>query len=476
MDLLEFVPLFDELIWMRRKKNLPPGPYALPIFGYLPFLGSEAYRTLYNLSQKYGPIFSLYLGRKLVIVLNNYDVVKEALSNVNIMDRPEHPPNHLLPDSINMAISSGEIWKEQKLFFIQTIRKLGMGKQEMERLIQEELQQFCREIENGKGSPINLGPLLMTSVSNNIFALLTGRKLNYTDKDRLFLNDSLALMTLYFRPTRIHAFFPSVKSWMAKLKIWGYDEVRSQMLKLSEFINGQIEEHKNSSNCGSSNYIDEFLAHMNEHNSTTFTERMLRGNIQSLFGAGSTPARATIEWALVCMVLYPDIQKVVHEELDSVIGKERFPAWNDFKTLPYTTAVMYEVMRKCTIIPISMLRTNRTKCRIGGYDVPEGSIIMTNIWGVHHDSKVWRDPFTFRPERFLQNGDVVKPSEFIPFSYGRRKCPGEEMALMEVFLYFTTLMQRYNIEPPAENVSCYKKVLGIANMAIPDNICLKLRE
>ncbi|GFY33382.1 cytochrome P450 2U1 [Trichonephila clavipes] len=146
---------------------------------------------------------------------------------------------------------------------------------------------------------------------------------------------------------------------------------------------------------------------------------MLKGNFQSFFSAGSTPSRATLEWCFMSILRYPDVQKAIHEELDAVLGRDRRPTWDDHLALPYTMSVIYEVMRQNTIVPISMLRCTSSRTKIAGYDIPKDTIVMTNIWGVHHDPKDWNDPFSFKPERFLMDGKAVKPQAFIPFSFGK---------------------------------------------------------
>ncbi|GFU45719.1 cytochrome P450 2J6 [Nephila pilipes] len=463
--------------WLQRGKNLPPGPRGLPVLGYLPFLGSEAYRTLHNLTDKYGPIFSFYLGRKLVVVLGNYDVVKEALSNNKIMDRPKNPPNHLLPNSTSLSVSNGLIWKEQRRFSVQVLRELGMAKSKMEDFIQIQLNMLMEVIDSKKGSPINLDEILLPSVSNVVLTMLTGRSLDFKDKDRLFLNKMLQTMVVFFRPTRFHAYFPSLRYWVAKLKIWGYDQAEYYMDKFEKFIVAQIENHKKAlDNHYVQNYIDSYLLVLKSkaEKVSSFSEKMLKGNFQSFFSAGSTPSRATVEWCFMSMLCYPEVQKAIHEELDAVVGKDRRPTWNDHLMLPYTMSVIYEVMRQNTIVPISMLRCTSKRTQIAGYDIPKDTIVMPNIWGVHHDPKDWDDPFIFKPERFLKDGKAVKPQAFIPFSYGRRNCPGEDMAIIMVFLFFTSLMQRYSITLP-DSDSGIKQVVGVAKLVILDNVCLKRR-
>ncbi|GFS66620.1 cytochrome P450 2J6 [Trichonephila inaurata madagascariensis] len=421
--------------------------------------------------------YCFYLGRKLVVVLGNFDVVKEALSNNKIMDRPKNPPNDLLPNSTSLSVSNGLIWKEQRHFSVQALREHGMAKSKMEDIIQIQLNMLMEEIDSKKGNPMNLDQLLLPTVSNVILTMLIGKPLDFKDKDRVFLNKMLQTMVVFFRPTRFHAYFPSLRYWMASLKIWGYDKAEYYMNKFEKFIVAQIEHHKKTfDNQNVQNYIDSYLLTLKTkiEKVSSFSEKMLKGNFQSFFSAGSTPSRATLEWCFMSMLRYPDVQKAIHEELDTVLGRDRRPTWDDHLDLPYTMSVIYEVMRQNTIVPISMLRCTSSRTKIAGYDIPEGTIVMTNIWGVHHDPKDWDDPFSFKPERFLMDGKAVKPQAFIPFSYGKRNCPGEDMAIIMVFLFLTTLMQRYSITLPDTDFDI-KQVVGVAKLVILDNVCLKIR-
>ncbi|XP_022258486.1 vitamin D 25-hydroxylase-like, partial [Limulus polyphemus] len=118
------------------------------------------------------------------------------------------------------------------------------------------------------------------------------------------------------------------------------------------------------------------------------------------------------------MAAYPDVQKRVQNEIDSFIGRERLPSWDDHLHLPYTQAVLYEAQRWQTIVPLSLLRYTREDTTVQGYNIPKGTIVMNNIWAVHNDPKYWKNPSEFFPEHFLsQDGTtLVKPEYFIPFT------------------------------------------------------------
>ena len=85
-------------VYVKRRTKLPPGPsWSLPLLGNIPFLMMEFYRTgaeepeylLANMAKKYGEIFSLKIGTKLVVVANGYKTIAEGFKNHHMNDRPE---------------------------------------------------------------------------------------------------------------------------------------------------------------------------------------------------------------------------------------------------------------------------------------------------------------------------------------------------------------------------------------------------
>ena len=67
-----------------------------------------------------------------------------------------------------------------------------------------------------------------------------------------------------------------------------------------------------------------------------------------------------------------------------------------------------------------------------------------HTFGIMHNPEVFDSPETFKPERFLDsNGNYLSTRHpgFIPFGMGRRACPGEKLALADLFLIITNLLQ-----------------------------------
>ncbi|GFY73858.1 vitamin D 25-hydroxylase [Trichonephila inaurata madagascariensis] len=186
-------------------------------------------------------------------------------------------------------------------------------------------------------------------------------------------------------------------------------------------------------------------------------------NVIDIFGAGSETVRTSILWFVYSMAAFPDTQKKVQQEISEVIGTERDPEYLDMKCMPYTHAVIMELMRWKTIVPLDLMHYTLADTKVGGYDIPKETIVIANFWQAHNDPRYWEEPETFKPERFLSKDgkSIVKSKYFMPFSLGKRACPGESMAYLEMFLYFTSMLQKYDISFPSGVKPTFEAKLSI---------------
>ncbi|TDL20071.1 cytochrome P450 [Rickenella mellea] len=179
----------------------------------------------------------------------------------------------------------------------------------------------------------------------------------------------------------------------------------------------------------------------------------IKWSATSLYGGGSDTSVSSIYTFYLVMVLFPHIQTRAQAEIDSVIGStngdgpDRIPGLEDRGKLVYVDAVLKEVLRWQPVVPMGVPHVNTENDVYNGYFIPKGSIVMANIWQMAHDPDVYHDPFDFKPERFLGETPEPDPHSFT-FGFGRRICPGKELADTSLFLVICQTLAVFAIAKP----------------------------
>lgn len=167
---------------------------------------------------------------------------------------------------------------------------------------------------------------------------------------------------------------------------------------------------------------------------------------------GTDTVAILIEWILARMVIHPDIQSNVHDELDKVVGRSRPLMESDIQSTVYLSAVVKESLRLHPPGPLlSWARLAITDTIVDGYNVPAGTTAMVNMWAITRDPQVWVDPLKFLPDRFLckDGGNGADFSvlgsdlRLAPFGSGRRTCPGKILGLATVSYWVGTLLHEF---------------------------------
>lgn len=164
-----------------------------------------------------------------------------------------------------------------------------------------------------------------------------------------------------------------------------------------------------------------------------------------LFIAGAETTSTGMAWFGLYLAAYPEIQEKLHQEILGVVGKSRLPSLDDRARMPYYEAVMQEVLRMSSFVYLSIFHSTLADAELGGYTIPKDTMIIPNLYSCNHDVEYWGDPEVFRPERFLSadGQTVIRQEVTIPFSTGKRTCPGENLARAELFTFSTTICQRF---------------------------------
>ena len=471
----------------RWTSRYPPGPVPWPVLGNLlqVDLDNMPY-SLYKLQNRYGDVFSLQMGWKPMVVINGLKAMKEVLLTCgeDTADRPQVPIFEYLgvkPGSQGVVLAPyGPEWREQRRFSVSTLRNFGLGKKSLEDWVTKEARHLCDAFTAQAGQPINPNTMLNNAVCNVIASLIFARRFEYEDpyliRMQKVLEDSL---------TEISGLIPEVLNMFPiLLRIPGLPgKVFQGQKSLLAIVENLLTENRNTWDPDQPprNLTDAFLAEIEKvkgNAESSFNDENLRMVVLDLFTAGMVTTSTTLSWALLLMILHPDVQRRVQQEIDAVIGQVRHPEMADQARMPYTNAVIHEVQRFGDIAPLNLPRITSRDIEVQDFLIPKGSILIPNMSSVLKDETVWEKPLRFHPEHFLDaQGHFVKPEAFMPFSAGRRSCLGEPLARMELFLFFTCLLQRFSFSVPAgQPQPSDHRIFAIPVAPYPYQVCAIMRE
>ncbi|KAF8788486.1 Cytochrome P450 2C38 like protein [Argiope bruennichi] len=404
-------------------------------------------------------------GGRLITILNGHKVIKEVLLNrgEEFIGRP-HGMNIVswISDGIGISQEEAQPWSEQRKFFMQTAKNFGLGKQEFEFQIQDEIKILLQELRNLDGKPNDLCFHLAYTFNSIISKVLFNRKF---DKDVTFkrnLNSMNEMVHLFTGAFHLLIGIP----FHLFLYIFGNKEMVKGKKDILKFVGRVVDEIKQSYDPSHPKcYVEAYLQQQEELKKkgrlqeSSFTEHRLKANAYNLFFEGTESVTSTIGSLLVELSKHPDVQRKVQEELDSVVGRERLPSWTDKQNLPYMDATIQELYRKAALFLVLTMYSNFKETTIEGYRIPKRSIVIANLYSIHFDPKLFPNPDKFDPGRFLNSEGKRIKVEGGPylFGLGKRACIGEILAQVEIFLLIGSLLQSFSL-PYAKDMDSLRVV------------------
>ncbi|KAM9323952.1 cytochrome P450 2G1-like [Gastrophryne carolinensis] len=460
---------FLSLRQLRRRGKLPPGPTPLPVLGNILQLRGALLTSLLKIKETYGDVFTIYLGSRPVVVFCGYKMVKEVYVDRgdDFLARGDIAVVDSTYKNYGIAFTSDMTrWRELRRFSMSAMRDFGLGKTSIEVRIQEEAWCLIQELKKTNALLFDPHPFLNKASGNIIFSIMFGKRHDYDDAELLGVLDYIS-ETMYIMSSRwgeVFQMFPRIMPLIPGK----HQTLLSNMQKLLTFVKKRVDNNwKTLDPDNPRDYVDAFLIKIEKEKANPNSEYHLTNLVYStlqIFFAGMETTSSTLVYALLILMKYPDVLDKVYEEIDQVIGRDRIPKLQDRNQMPFTEAVIHELQRFITLVPMGLARKTTRDVKLRGYIIPKGTNICPVIATVLKDPTCFPYPNEFNPKNFIdENGKFTKNDAFMPLSAGKRNCLGEALVRMEIFLFLVTILQNFTLQPehPKERLDISPAVSGL---------------
>lgn len=464
-----FFTLVVLYVHTKRRYGIPPGPNCWPVVGNMfSLFGKDTLKNLSDLRRRYGDIYGLYIGHEVVIVLNGYDCIHEALVKHGTLFAMR-PTNHRLSD-VSIVYENGKVWKNNRAFVVKVFHDLFFSRKgvSLEDRIHSELSFLVEKLDTFE-KPIDVSGTITYSLANVIYSIIHGKRLDYEHKRLLWYLNTLELAFETFAKDQVLLYcFPFLHRLPINLLKLKYAKITEELKEHFAFLCNETVEQYDEGNetCLIHYYISSIGGSNIGRSDSVAFEGKLWVMLHDLMAAGSETTATTLKWIIFFMISQPDIQEKLHKEIEKCVCQGQAPSYSDRKEMPYVEATILEALRIGNIVPLAMPHTVPCDIMFKGYVIPKGATILPNLASVHMDPNFFSEPEIFKPERFLSadGKQVISSEKLIPFSLGPRSCIGETLARMELFLYLTTLVQNFEFKnPEGQDVFSVRGVFGITH-------------
>ncbi|KAJ4749467.1 Cytochrome P450 [Rhynchospora pubera] len=442
-----------------KSKNLPPSPPALPFVGHLHLLKKPLHQTLARISEQYGPITCLRFGTRPVLVVSSRSLAEQCFTTHDkaFADRPHLPSmKHVTFDYRHIGVANyGPHWRNVRqiaAFEVLSAQRLHASSDvrvgEVHDMARRLFQSWNNASMPSKGSDyfekVDLKTKLFELSLNVMMTMIAGKRFygkNLEDLEQ----------TKRFREA-VEEFFSlsgasNAEDFLPILRMLGMGGAAKKLNHLAELNKEMtqklIDEHRKAGGEKKKTMITNLLE-LQKENPEKYKDETIQVIAVSLLQAGTDTSSNSVEWAMTLLLNNPQVLKKAAAEIDAHVGSERLIQESDMPNLPYLHCILNEVLRLYPGGPLLVPHQSRENVSLGGYEIPKGTMLLVNAYQIHRDPSMWDEPTKFKPERFKGKAELAK--RMIPFGMGRRRCPGEGLAIREVGLILGTFIQCFDWE------------------------------
>uniref|UniRef100_A0A1J3CR29 Cytochrome P450 77A3 n=1 Tax=Noccaea caerulescens TaxID=107243 RepID=A0A1J3CR29_NOCCA len=463
-------------LWWRRfspagssqcRLNIPPGPKGWPLVGNLLQVISQRRHFVFlmrDLRKKYGPIFTMQMGQRTMIIVTDEKLIHEALvqRGPTFASRPPDSPIRLMFSVGKCAINSseyGSLWRTLRKNFVTELVTAVRVKQcswirtwamanHMKRIKTQNVEQGYVEV-------MNQCRLTICSI---LICLCFGAKIS-EEKIKNIENvlKDVMLMTSPTLPDFLPVLTPLFRRQVREAR-----ELRKTQLEClvplirnrRAFVNAKESPNEEMVSPIGAAYVDSlFGLNLIERGGELGDEEIVT-LCSEIVSAGTDTSATTLEWALLHLVTDQNIQEKLYNEVVGVVGKHGVVEEDDVVNMPYLEAIVKETLRRHPPSHFLLSHAAVKDTELGGYDIPAGAYVEFYTAWVTENPEIWSDPGKYRPERFLTGGDGddadwtgTRGVKMLPFGAGRRICPAWSLGVLHINLMLARMIHSFKWIP-----------------------------
>ena len=470
-----YVLIGDFILYLR----MPPGPRPIPLIGNkLEVPQKHPWIRFQEWAKEYGPIYTIWLGRRPTIIVSDPNIAVELLEKRS--NKYSSRPRFVAMGEIYWDMASVLVQPYGKKWSIR--RKLlhsALTANALEGYKQVQEAEACRLSFQLYSQPQDWEALLDRFTASIVFCISYGHRIDSLQSPviRQRLEFMQYAASLNVPGAYLVESFPFLKyipdvlaPWKVAIKREGRREAVVNMRLVEDVKNDMEAAEKTGSTLSQS--LTSRLLKAREKDPSAFSmlsDRDFSYIPASLFGAGADTTASTLCSAFLALVTNGETLQAVHAELDSVVGNERLPTFQDEASLPYLRAFCKEVLRWR---PVAVLggtpHATSEADTYKGYYIPSETNILGNSWAINLNEEYYPNPHHFNPlrfldvepsslrylsEKYLQSTPVEKgrphPSKLghSSFGWGRRICPGADLASNNLFIALAKVLWTLDILP-----------------------------
>ncbi|PSN53270.1 Cytochrome P450 307a1 [Blattella germanica] len=459
------------------KSSLPeaPGPKSWPVIGSLHLLGGYEvpYQAFSDLGKRYGDIVKLDLGSVSCMVVNGLENIREVLmtKGTHFDSRPNFRRYQQLfsgdkENSLAFCDWSDVHKIRREMLRTHTFpRAFSTRFHQLDSMASQEMDTMMIEINKLSHQPVAIKPFILHAMGNVFTSYFCSRRFERDNVGFTKMIDNFD--KIFYEVNQGYAadflpwLLPLQGRHLAQIGEWGH-EIREFMMKeiIATRFNDWTPEQEED------DYVDALISHVQQNKQPALDWDTAMFALEDIVGGHSAISNLLVK-VLGYIVTKPEVQMRAQAEIDAATGvgsaSGRPIGLPDRTSMPYTESVILEAIRLIAS-PIVPHVANQDSS-IAGFGVEKDTLIFLNNYELNMSPKLWDNPESFSPERFLVDGRIVKPEHFLPFGGGRRSCMGYKMVQLLSFVTLASLLQNYNILPAeGENYQ-----VPIGNLALPSD-------